>query len=357
MTRVLNGTASAALGAALALLLAGPASAGQDETDLSFLVRPAADSSTAEHGGYFVLDAEPGEEVRQGLELRNDSSEPIELQLAAVDATTGQVGGISFELAGDDVRGTATWITLDQTSVVLDPEASARIEFTVRIPADARSGEHLAGLSVQAAEAGEVQDVETEGGEGGASVVVHTRRVIAVQVNLPGPTEPELVVNGVRAVASPQGLVLEVDIENAGTALTKGEGTITVPDGDLRHEFQIDTFLPGTTIAYPIRWTVEPRQGSYDAAVEVRYEGRTAAWSGEVAVGDEVLDDLADRRDDPAAVDRWATLWPWMAAGLAAVVFGTALALTLRRRRRSRGRIGRRRAGPRDRVDAGRHRG
>lgn len=51
----------------------------------------------------------------------------------------------------------------------------------------------MAGISISTPEA-DGGPAEAGGGQAGASVDVHTRPIIAVQVNVPGPAEPELVI-------------------------------------------------------------------------------------------------------------------------------------------------------------------
>ncbi len=313
------------------LTLGAPANAASAD-DPSFLVRPAPDSSTTAEGSYFLLETEPGAEVVQNLELRNDSSEPIVLELAGVDAVTGPLGGASYGLASDEVTRAGAWIELQETAVPLDPGASASIPFTVSVPPDAETGEHLAGLAVAAAQADAPAPTSDAGG--GASVDIRTRRLVAVQVNLPGTAEPELVISGVRPVARPQGLYLEIDIEHVGTALARGEGTISLPGEGFEQDFVVDTFVPRTTIAYPISWTADTREGSYDAEVELRYDGKVATWQGEVSVGEEVLDTLADRQVDPAQQQgSWTDLWPWAAMGFLLLLSAVLATLYLRQRR------------------------
>lgn len=312
-------------------LAAAPANAAPAD-DPSFLVRPAPDSSTTAEGSYFLLEIEPGAEIVQNLELRNDSPEPIVLELAGVDAVTGPLGGASYGLATDEVTRAGAWIELQETSVPLEPGASASIPFTVSVPSDAQTGEHLAGLAVAAVES-DAPAATTDAG-GGASVDIRTRRLVAVQVNLPGAAEPELVISGVRPVARPQGLYLEIDIEHVGTALARGEGTISLPGDGFEQDFVVDTFVPRTTIAYPISWTADTREGSYDAEVELRYDGKVATWQGEVSVGEEVLDTLADRQVDPAQQQgSWTDLWPWAAIGVLLLLSAILATLYLRQRR------------------------
>lgn len=276
------------------LSIATPMASAQESDDTAFVAEPAPGSQTAPEGGYFVLEAEQGETVEQSIGLRNDSDEELTLQLAAVEATTGQLGGVSYALADETATGTATWVTLERPSVTLEPGASEFVSFDVAVPDNARSGQHLAGLSIAAPSEGDDADEAGEG-EAGASIDVQTRRIIAVQVDLPGPAKPELVVEGVTVAARPDGLYLEIAIENPGRRLTKAEGVITVGE-DFEREFSIDTFVPDTSIAYPVKWPVVDSEGQHEAVVELRYGDEVAEWEGSFEVGAETLEELGDRQ-------------------------------------------------------------
>lgn len=327
-----------AVACGLVLLTASP-SYGQDPT-ANFVAEPAAGSQTDPAGGFFLLEAEPGAEVRQEIGLRNDSAVPLEIELGAVDAVTGQLGGASYALTSETPTRVGTWIALERTTVTLAPEASAVVPFRVAVPQDAESGQHLAGISISVPQ---VQDTAGVAGEGqaGASIDVQTRRIIAVQVNLPGPAEPELVIGGVSPVARPDGLYLEVAVENTGRALTKGAGVIRVED-NFEREFDVDTFVPRTSIGYPIKWR-DADDGEYAAAVEIRYGDRTARWEGTFTVGDEVLAELSERQVTPNADSDAAGLprLQLIGAAVAGVLLLGAGGRTAARMRRPRGRHGR----------------
>lgn len=282
----------------LLLALQSEAAAAAPEGDIGFLAQPAVGSSTAPGGGYFLIPAAPGVVVDQAVALRNDSDAPIDLRLAAVDATTANLGGSAFALDDDPRAKTATWVSLDQTSITLPPRGSLTVPFTVSVPADAASGVHLAGISILAPVA-ERAAGEGEGGQAGASVDVQSRRVIAVQVDLPGPAEPELVITGVAPIARPDGLYVEIGIENRGRGLTQAEGQITLPDDGFDQSFDIGTFVPGTSIAYPIRWTSKTVQGDHAGRVEIRYGDRVAVWDGTFTVGEPLLEEQANRQTRP----------------------------------------------------------
>lgn len=285
--------------AVLALaMLAVPTASAQDG-GVNFVAEPTPGSQTdPAGGGFFYLQGDPGAEITQTIGLRNDSDGPLQMKLAAVDASTGQVGGASYALANETPSRTGAWISLERTDLTLAAKASAVVSFKVAIPPGAESGHHLAGISISAPKS---QGGSAEAGQGqaGASVDVQTRRIIAVQVNLPGPSEPELVIGGVSPAARPDGLYLEIAMENIGQGLTKAKGVINVGD-DFRREFEVDTFVPRTSIAYPIKWTADASDGEYPTRVEITYGERSAKWEGTFSVGQEVLDELADRRVSPA---------------------------------------------------------
>lgn len=324
------------LAAACALVLLS-AQTGHAQQGVSFVAEPVPGSQTDPGGGFFLLEAQPGAQVRQSIGLRNDSAAPIELQLGAVDAVTGQLGGASYALASETPTRAGRWIGLERTAVTLAPRASAVVPFQVTVPARAESGQHLAGISISVPKPQETQG-PAGAGQAGASVDVQTRRIIAVQVNLPGPAEPELIIGSVSPVARPDGLYLEISIENVGHALTKATGVITVGD-DFKREFPVDTFVPRTSIGYPVKWQ-DADDGEYPATVELSYGGRTARWEGSFTVGDEVLDQLADRQVTPGAAADGDSLplLPLLGAAVAGAVLIAGGGVAASRLRRPRGR-------------------
>jgi hypothetical protein len=286
-----------ALVLACAVLPFTPGAASAADSTPNFLAEPAAGSSIAPRGGYFVVAGVPGQVLSQSVALRNDSDTPLDLRLGAVDAATAQRGGTSFALDSERPVKAGTWIALDRTSLTLAPRASATVPFKVTVPANATSGVHLAGISVLNPVAKEA--AVDSGNKAGASVTIQSRKVIAVQVNLPGPAEAELAITGVAAVARPDGLYLEVGVDNRGGGMTKGAGVVTLPKDGFEHAFDIDTFIPGTSITYPVRWTGKAADGVHSTHVEIRYGDRVAVWDGSFTVGEAVREEQANREVQP----------------------------------------------------------
>lgn len=311
---------------ALLLVVAPFTNAAAAVPEMRFSVRPDAEGSLSEGGDYFVMKAAPGAVLRDALELSNPTRRPVTVSLAAVDAATAQMGGVDYSPSGARRQRAGAWIDLRRDSVTLAGGAVELVPFEVTVPEDAPSGVNLAGVAVWTPVS---RDEEQDEGLD-ASVEVQTRRVVAVQVELPGPREPALVIDGVSAIARPDGMYLQVDIRNEGHGFAEGEGTIELEEGSFSHSFPLDKVVPGTGVGYPIRWRDDaPRDGSYPASVAIDYGSGVAEWEGTVAVGDAVREGLADRGIGEAGK---FPMLPALAGGLALVGAGVA-AFLLRRRR------------------------
>jgi hypothetical protein len=283
---------------ACALFPFAPSGAGAAQQDVAkFLAQPAPGSSTEPRGSYFVVAGAPGQVLTQSVALRNDADHPLDLRLAAVDASTAQLGGTAFALETDKAVKAGAWVALDRTAVTLAPKEGVIVPFSVTVPSGAASGVHMAGITMMVP--APAKEAVSGTGQAGAAVTVQSRRVIAVQVNLPGPAEPELVISGVAPVSRPDGIYVELAVENRGGGMTKGEGDVALSADGFAQKFTIDTFLPGTSINYPIKWTDKALDGDHPAHVEIRYGDRVAVWDGKFTVGEAIKNEQANRQVTP----------------------------------------------------------
>lgn len=333
--------------------VATPAQGADAGAGTDWIAEPAPTSSLGD-SGWYRLAAEPGARVEQAVRVRNIGSEPVELRLAGVDATTGARGGVSYGPADQAPVAVGSWVALSRDTLVVPPGASDTVPFTVTVPRDAPSGTSLAGVAVWAP--AEEHTSSADPSEGGASalVSVQTRRVIAVELTLPGPNDPELVISGVRAVARPDGLHLEIDVGNEGQGLTTATGALRVPGAGVTNDLAVDTFVPRTTIAYPLKWEGTGDPQGQDATVELRYGDRTASWSGTISQQETVREELRDRhvegQDDGGL--------PWLALLALGILVGLGLAaLSARVLRRLRDRRASRGAAPAEEVRRADHAG
>ena len=84
-------------------------------------------------------------------------------------------------------------------------------------------------------------------------------------------------------------------IANHGKAFAHGTGVIRVPDTKTDFSFKIDTFVPGTSIVYPMQWTKTVVPGTHHVEVDLDYEGgRRTTWNGIVTIGDALANQLGN---------------------------------------------------------------
>lgn len=305
---------------ALMLLLAGPVFA--DDSSVSFSLEPASPSSQS--SGYFIISGSPGRQVKESAALRNLTQQTITVSLAAVDGAAGQFGGVTYGMPQDPVKQVGTWISLDQTQVVLKPGDAVEVPFTVSVPADAPTGVNVGGIAAWVPAATGGSTTTSEGFS--AQIIIQTRRVIAVEVNIPGDSEPLLEISGVTPAPRASGMDLDITIANTGHGLASGTGSIDVPSTGFHKDFALADLLPGTSIAYPVAWSQNPDRNTYDAKVSINYNGKSADWSGSFSVGQTVASELQNRETSTTANSQKATPGSTLSLGVIIAIFAGALA-------------------------------
>ena len=85
---------------------------------------------------------------------------------------------------------------------------------------------------------------------------------------------------------------LDIAIANTGHGLASGKGSIDVPSANFHKDFTLEDVLPGTSVTYPIVWSQNPEQKTYDAKVSISYNGKSADWSGSFSVGQTAVSEL-----------------------------------------------------------------
>jgi hypothetical protein len=340
MGRVIRAVVAAAAAVAASGVPAGPAFAGDQKADtVTAFVAPG--SKTDPLHGYYAFEAAPGSATTQSLVVRNDRARPLVADVEAVDAYTGAATGANYDPPGTEPSGTGTWIVVATPEVTLQPGERRSVDFTVHVPAGTKPGVYLAGISASVPTQDDPAPTATTAPPKGASfkVTLQAQRVFAVEVTVPGPSAPKLVVTGARATATPDGVALLIGMENRGNAYARGSGTISVGDTGLQKRFRVDTFIPGTKIEYRVPWTKDVVPGNHDIAVLLRYgDGRETNWNGTVAINQsaqaQLESDLAKTRVPSGGGG--GLPWPLLVAGLAVVLaFGAGIA-ALRRRRAPR---------------------
>lgn len=219
---------------------------------------------------WFVFRARPGRVVTGAVRVTNDGRAPGTVLLYPVDATTGRTSGAVYLTNSRAPSGDGRWIRLARRSLRLAPGQSQVVAFSVRAPAGATAGQHLAGLAAENATPGKLQ------ASGSVRIRIRAVAILAVQLNLPGAARASLASTGISTEGASGRQAIVLGLQNTGNVMLKPWGDLRVTDGQghlvQARPIRMDTFLPGTAIDYPV--PVGGRAlgaGSYTADLRLHY--------------------------------------------------------------------------------------
>jgi hypothetical protein len=246
----------------------------------SFSLKPTSfDPSVPATSSYFILSAHAGTILKRSVLVTNSGTATGTTTLSAVDATTGQTSGTVFLASNVKQRNAGTWISLSAQHVTLAPKQSKMVSFQVVVPRNALAGQHIGGIVA----ADEVKAPKNK--KHSVQITIQNLSIIAVQINLPGPVIEQLSTSGIQAGGANGYQSLLVKLNNAGNDMLKPEGSLKVFDaqGHLLQtaSMKLDTFLPGTSINYPVNVQKKVlRPGKYQATLKLNYgKGRVLNYT------------------------------------------------------------------------------
>lgn len=211
---------------------------------------------------YFKATLKPGDTYSGRILVVSSAKEDVRLRLYSVDGLTGETSGTVYANLDDPREGVATWITPRKELLRLPGKKQKTVGFDLKVPDDARPGDHVGGLALQLAEQPKA--------EGQFAVTEVIRVAIAVHITVEGPASAQLKPTGMvlKALPGTQMPSVTVDLENSGQLLCRPKLTIELAqDGNVLGsvERQLDTILPGKTIPYPMAWPRALPAGKYSA--------------------------------------------------------------------------------------------
>ncbi len=210
--------------------------------------------------------------------------------------------------------------------------------FTVHVPVGTPPGQYLAGVSASVPLTNDPGTTVPPAGEAGFSMSVMFQRGLAVEIDVPGPRTATLQVTGAEPIATPDGVTLGVHIGNVGNAFARGTGVIRVADTNTDFSFKIDTFVPGTSIVYPMSWTKTVVPGTHHVEVDLTYDGgRRTSWTGTVVIAGNAQNQLENALRNVTVKGHGSGpgLLLLVVAALAVVLVAAAIVLRRRGRRPS----------------------
>jgi hypothetical protein len=225
--------------------------------------------------GYFVYDAKPGTRVTGKVQITNTGDRVGTVKLFAADATTGQTSGTVYLTSGEKRHDVGAWVRLPAAQLELGPGETRIVPFTVVVPSGVAIGQHVGGI---VAETAQQATGPKSKGKANVQITVRNLAIVAVQVNVPGPTVSRFSILGVHAGGRKGYQQVLVRMRNDGNVMAKPSGSITIEDSKgnqvLSQDFQLDTFLPQTTIDYPVNVTKQALDvGTYSTRVKLTYGG------------------------------------------------------------------------------------
>jgi hypothetical protein len=224
----------------------------------------------------------------------------------AVDATTRNGTGIAY-LTERPAAGAGSWITVGS------PEAGL-VPFSIHVPRGAAPGQYFAGLAVRGSR----------------------QHVVGVEVDVAGPLVARFVVGAVHVGRAR----LYLHVANTGNVARTPRGAVTIAAAGgakvARLAFSMATFLPHTSVDYPLPLHARLAPGTYTASVRLTYAGASSAAAPQFVVSRTApafTPHPPRPAETPVAASGSGLSRPWIAAAVTALLAAVAGTLLVRRRR------------------------
>jgi len=249
------------IGACLVATLGAPAFAAAGGTT-TFSVRPAnPDPNDPLTRAYFRPVLTPGATGDEAVTVDNTGAQPVELYVYPVDGLTGTTSGTVYGNRTDPLIRAGAWLTAGTKSVTIGAHQEQVVPFRITVPADASPGDHVAGIAFEDAHPTRSP---------GFSVTEVIREVVGVQIRVPGPGQFHLLIGGVSLAGALPAESVVIQLGDDGDRL--GQPLLVIKlsgPGGHSHKInrQLDTPLPGDTIAYPVPWPEALAAGTYTVSI------------------------------------------------------------------------------------------
>ncbi|MCL3859633.1 DUF916 domain-containing protein [Actinotalea sp. K2] len=237
-----------------------PPDAAPEPAPTSWSVAPAT-SEGPDGRARFEYIVEPGHQYDDHVAIRNVGTEPLELEVYAADAASGEDGSFTVLASDEPSSAVGGWLTLPVQNLEIAPRDTALVPFSMIIPSEVEPGDYAGGI---------VAVVHTQGTGETSGVDVQTRVGTRVYVRVAGPVEPGLTVESVTASyahvvnpARPGSSVVSYTVVNTGNVRLDAVPTVEVkaPFGLWSHVVEADPVVdlfPGMAVSRTIELPVAP---------------------------------------------------------------------------------------------------
>jgi hypothetical protein len=217
--------------------------------------------------GYFVYPLAPGGTATGAVIVSNVGTKSGVVHLFTADGTTGTTSGTVYRTDAKPT-GAGSWVKLAATSFVLPAGGHRQVSFTVHVPAGQKPGQWVGGVVAETA-----RQVATQkpGQKARVQIRIRDLTIVAVQANVPGRQTVDFGIGKVTTGGTRGFQKVIVHFEHRGNVLVHPHGVVTLfrSSGPKIETlpFAMDTFLPQTSIDYPILLKKAIGPGSYTAKV------------------------------------------------------------------------------------------
>lgn len=268
---------------------------------------------------WFDLDVDPGEAVREFVEISNLGNDAATFALSAADGYLTDRGRFNMLSRDQESVGAGTWIHLQDTVTVPAGE-TVTVPVEIDVPSNATPGDHAAGIAAS---------IRSES-QGGSSVGVESRVGVRALLRVSGELSPIVTVAAPTLDYQPNlnpflpgSATVSILVANAGNSqLTiTPHAFITGPFGWLERSIALEPLdlLPGATrlivTDVPAIWPLGAVSANVDASASVPE---------------------SDVNVPSATAGAWTLALPWTQLLLIVAIAGLIVGATLVRRRERR---------------------
>jgi dihydroorotate dehydrogenase (fumarate) len=228
--------------------LSGLSAPGARADDTSGISGGPSDGVRSDDRSRFSYQVAPGQVIQDFYLVRNSGTTPSTMKVFGTDAFNAEDGAYGLLETGVPPTDAGSWVTFDggvsELTIPLEPGASKVVPFTVTVPADARPGDHAAGIVIS------VSSIESQ-------ILVDRRVGTRLYVRVPGDLQPILTITNLSAAYEGQWnplsgqATLTFTLENTGNVALSGNllaGVNTyfgIGAGQLVRQ-GVDELLPGS---------------------------------------------------------------------------------------------------------------
>ncbi|GII56961.1 hypothetical protein Pth03_53500 [Planotetraspora thailandica] len=328
-----SGRLIAGLLAMLTILLTVPVAPAQAaDGEAAFSADPATKAGR-DGRSRFTYELAPGQRVTDYVEIRNDGKTRGSFVIYTTDAYNTPEGAFALLTSAQVPQGPGTWADFghrcdpaadrsctipSSAEVTLGPGKSKVVPFTIKVPADARPGDHAGGVVASLA-------------SGKGQIRVENRVITRMYIRVAGELQPHVSIGGIRTelgngwASLSHPLKVTYTLTNTGNVALRGriESWVTGPFGNrvaTGEKAETSELLPGQKRTLVARMAGVPALGLLTAHVRlVPFVDAGALDPGPLT-----------------NTERTASLWvvPWLV--VVALVIAVAAVVWAWRRRRSR---------------------